>query len=397
MLAVGLFGVLASTVFLALVALAARKHRRFAARAHAEVDSLAISSLPPVSMLKPVHGLEPRMEENLESFFLQDYPDFEIVFAARNASDPAFTVVERLCRRHPHVRVRIVLSGEPTWPNAKVFSLDKMIAACTRDYFVITDSDILVAPDFLRNVITPLLEPQNGLVTCLYRGVAASDFWSGMEALGMSVEMPSGVLVANLMEGMQFALGAVMAVRRDALEAIGGIRSTCDYYSDDFVLGQLVASSGYSVVLSHHKVGHVLQGTSFLKSFRDQLRWATSTRYSRPSGHVGEGLTYSVFFGMLALAGGILAGHVAIGVGAFAWTLLSRMAQAYGIGWGIVGDRRARRSFWLYPLRDFLGFFVWAGSFLGDSAFVWRGETYRFTPGGRIVPEGRAFKVGSAK
>ncbi len=201
----------------------------------------------------------------------------------------------------------MVISGEPSWPNAKVFSLAKMIASSDDDYFVISDSDILVGPDFLRNVIPPLLNAKVGLVTCLYQGIPAPDFWSQMEAIGMSVEMPAGVMVADMVEGMKFALGAAMTLRRDAIEAIGGIRETADFYSDDFVLGNLVAEAGYEVVLSHYKVGHVLSACSLRRTFGDQLRWMKSTRYSRPWGHVGSGLTYAVPFGLLALLLGLRA------------------------------------------------------------------------------------------
>ena len=206
--------------------------------------------------------MEPRLEENLESFFRQDYQNFAIVFGVRNCEDQALTVVDKLQAKYPQVQTRIVVSGEPSWPNAKVYSLSKMIASSPDEFFVISDSDVLVRPDFLRNVIPPLLNPKVGLVTCLYEGIPARGLWSQLEALGMSIEMPSGVLVAKMVDGMKFALGAVMAVRRDAVEAVGGIRETAYFYSDDFVLGNRIAEAGYEVVLSHYKVGHVLASRS---------------------------------------------------------------------------------------------------------------------------------------
>lgn len=172
----------------------------------------------------------------------------------------ALKVVAKLQAKYPKVPTRIVFSGEPTWPNAKVYSLSKMIASSSDKFLVISDSDVVVRPDFLRNVIPPLLNPKVGLVTCLYEGIPARGFWSQLEALGMSVEMPSGVLVAEMVDGIKFALGAVMAVRQDAIEAIGGIRETAYFYSDDFVLGNRIAETGFEVVLSHYKkVGHVLR------------------------------------------------------------------------------------------------------------------------------------------
>ncbi len=387
LLGVAAIGTLASTVFLGLVLVAARRNRRRAALALSAAEALPLSAFPPVSLLKPVHGAEPRLEENLESFFRQDYPNFEIIFGTRTSADPALQVVDRLRRKYPQVPVRIALSGHPTWPNAKVFSLDKMIAQSSNDYFVISDSDILVAPDFARNVVAPLLEKQNGLVTCLYEGVPADDFWSRLEALGMSVEMPSGVITADMLEGMKFALGAVMAVRRDALDRIGGIVSTSAYYSDDFVLGNLVSSAGYNVVLSHHKVGHVLTTQTLKQTFFAQLRWMQSTRYSRPKGHFGTGLTFATPFGLLALISAGALGAWPLGIGLFAWAYVNRVIQALAVGWGVIHDRRTLAGSLVYPLRDFLGFFLWMGSYLLGSKFVWRGETYRFTPGGSIIPE----------
>jgi ceramide glucosyltransferase len=206
----------------------------------------------------------------------------------------------------------------------------------------------------------------------------------------MSVEMPAGVITADLLEGMQFALGSVMAVRRDALEKCGGIASTSDYYSDDFVLGNRVHAAGYKVVLSHYRVGHVLSTPSFRKTFATQLRWMQSTRYSRPKGHLGTGLTYAVPFGLLGLAAAAALGQPILGAALFAWSLLNRIVLSAAVGNGVVDDRRALRLCWLYPLRDVLGFIVWVGSYCGGSSFRWRGELYRFTTGGRIISVKRA-------
>jgi len=389
LLGIAIVGSTSSTVFLFLSLLGAVRFRGYAGRDR-QMSQAAAGTLPPVSVLKPVHGAEPRLEENLESFFLQDYPDFEIVFGCRNAADPALAVIERLRARHPAVKVRIVLSGEPQWPSAKVWSLDKMISLSGSDYLVISDSDVLVEADFLRNVIPPLLQPDNGLVTCLYRGIPAPGFWSTLEALGMSVEMASGVVTANLLEGMQFALGPVMAVRRDALERCGGIRSTAEYYSDDFVLGNRVHAAGFRVVLSHYRVGHVLCTQGFQRTYATQTRWMQSTRYSRPKGHLGTGLTFAIPFGLLGFIAGAAGGHWLLGSAILLWTLANRIVQSLAIGYGSVGDPRALRLCWLYPLRDLLGFAVWVSSYCGGSSFRWRGELYRFTPGGRIVSVARA-------
>lgn len=378
-------GTISSTIFLALVLVAAIRNLRLARAQSCAVLLTAPQQLPFVSILKPLYGAEPQLEANLASFFLQQYPAYEIIFGCRTADDPALDVVRRLRQLYPNVAVKLVFSGPPEWPSAKVFSLDRMVERAAAEYFIISDSDILVGPDFLRNVVPPLLHPANGLVTCLYRGVPASDFWSRLEALGMSVEMSSGVLTADMLEGMQFALGPVMAVRRDALEKCGGIRCAAEYYSDDFVLGNRVHAAGYRVVLSHYRVAHVLCAQSFRQTFATQVRWMQSTRFSRPKGHLGTGLTFAVPFGILGLVSATALGHPLLGLSLFLWSLFNRIVQCVVVGYFVARDRRALVRAVLYPLRDLLGFVVWVASYCGGPNFHWRGELYRFTRGGRIL------------
>ena len=388
--AIGLFvsviGLVSSTVYLGMVIVAAGRYRRRAREQQRAADAVPLSALPPITVLKPVHGLEPKLAENLASFFEQDYPNFEVVIGARDESNAALRVAREVCAKYPQIPSRIVLSGPPMFPNAKVFSLAKMIEGTSNSIFVISDSDILVSPNCLRSMAWPLLQKDTGLVTCIYQGIPAGDLASLLEALGMSVELPSGVMVADMMEGMRFALGAVMAVRRDALEAIGGIQSTANYYSDDFVLGNRVWEAGYKVALSHYKPGHVLMPRSWAQSLDDQLRWMKSTRYSRPAGHVGSGLTYCVPFGLLGLFAGMAAGHPLLGwlLLAIAWA--NRVLQSLVVGWGVIRDSRALKFCWLYPVRDLLGFVTWLGSFT-SRGFQWRGETYLFGEEGRITPK----------
>jgi ceramide glucosyltransferase len=383
------FGLASSTVFLFLVIIAAARFKLRAKEIQGSISIVARDQLPPVTIFKPLHGMEERLERNLESFFQQDYPVYEIIIGARSANDAAIKVTERLRARYPQVKSRIVISGPPEWPNAKVFTLDKMIPLSQNDYFVISDSDVWVERDFLRNVIPPLLDRKLGLVTCLYRGEPASDLWSSLEALGMSVEMPSGVVMADMLEGTRFALGPAVALRRDALDAIGGIRSTADYYSDDYVLGNKIWTAGYRVIVSHHVVYHVLTPRSFLRTLGDQLRWMKSTRHSRPKGHIGTGLTFAMPFGMLGLIAAVALGHGGLGLALFAAAFFNRVIQSVVVGGWLLRDPRALRLCWLYPLRDLQGFAVWIASFMSHR-FYWRGETYRFTSEGRIIVQDRA-------
>jgi ceramide glucosyltransferase len=385
LLLLALAGSFTSTIYLILTLVATVRHLRRARVAQALATATAPSSLPPVTIFKPVHGREEQLAANLESFFQQDYPGYEIIFGVRDADNPAAKIAEEVRAKYPQVPSQLIVSGPPEWPNAKVFSLDKMIAASSRSYFIISDSDVQVAPDFLRNAIPPLLDSKVGLVTCMYRGIPASDFWSSLEALGLSVEMSSGVMVADMMEGMRFALGPAMAVRRDAIDAIGGIAAVADYYSDDFELGNRIWAKGYKVVLSHHIVRNVLTSRSAVRTLGDQLRWMKSTRYSRPAGHAGTGLTYALPFGILGLIAAAALGHWTLGLGLLALACGNRVIQSVAVGWGVARDPRAVGLCWLYPLRDLFGFVAWALSYTSRD-FYWRGETYRFGKGGRIAP-----------
>jgi ceramide glucosyltransferase len=381
-LAVAGAGLLSSTSYFLLSTMAAIRFRRRARTARGS-DPV----LPRVTLFKPVCGQEPGLEENLESFFRQDYPNFEIVFGARDSSDAALPIVRDLQRRYPEVKVKVIFSGEPDRPNAKVCSLEKMHSAATTDYFVISDSDVRVTADYLRNVIAPLVDGSADLVFCLYRGVPTQGLWSRLEALGMSVEMTSGVIVAGLLEGIKFALGPTMAIRRDALQATGGFGALAEYCADDYVLGHAVDKSGRKVALSTHVIDHVANHSSFKGSIRHQVRWMKSTRFSRPKGHIGTGLTFAMPFGILGLIIGFAAGHSRIGLGLFGWAVIISTWLALVVGWGVVRDRRALRFCWLYPVRDLMGFCFWCASFFGRE-ILWRGVRYRLEFGGKMVRTG---------
>jgi ceramide glucosyltransferase len=379
LLVCSLVGLISSTIYLILVLEAARRFHT-----ESRERSRQGHSWPMVSVLKPLHGMEPQLERNLESFFLQDYPDFELIFAARNVEDPALTIVHTLRRAYPNIRTKIVFSGEPAYPNAKVFSLHMMIAVASGSYLVITDSDVFVQPDCLKQVIVPLLDPAVGVVTCLYRGVPVGGFWSSLEALGMSIEMPSGVLVAKMLEGMKFALGPTMATRTGVLQGIGGMAALGQYCADDYVLGNFAHKLGKEVALSHHIIDHVAMNTSAKSSIAHQVRWMRSTRFSRGAGHAGTGLTYAMPFGLLGFFAAYSSYTWKLALALLLWAFINRVIQAVAVGWRVVGDRRSLQYCWLYPVRDLLGFFVWCASFAGNE-IVWRNERYRLVTDGKMV------------
>jgi ceramide glucosyltransferase len=381
LLLVGAAGLVTSTGFLVLVVIAATRFRRDRQRA-----GFGGSEFPPVTLLKPVCGMEPGLEEHLTSFFEQQYPSYEIIFGARYLGDPALDVARRVSARYPSVPVTIVATGEPLAANAKICSLVRMYECASHDYLILSDSDVCVDPNYIAEVVQPLLNPRNGLVTCLYRGKATGGIWSKLEALGMSVEMTAGATVANLLEGMKFALGPTMAIRRDALDAIGGFEPLADFCSDDYILGREVADSGRQVVMSHHLIDHVVINRSFGCSMQHQIRWMKSTRCSRSAGHAGTGLTFAMPFGILALVAAGALHHWMLGLGLFAAAYLNRVVLSLAAGWGVVGDRQSVRLAWLYPLRDLMGFVFWCASY-GGRRIIWRGEWYRLANCGRMVPE----------
>jgi ceramide glucosyltransferase len=377
---VALIGTLSAAVFLGLALVGVI---RFRSDARKQLNSVPDDAhLPPVSVLKPVHGLEERLKENIESFFRQDYPDYEILFAADEANDAALDVVREVCTRYPHIRSRVLVTGTP-WPNPVVYSFHCLAQAAVHNILVTTDSDVEVGPRYLREIVPPLLDPQVGMVTCVYRGKNVAGFFSGLTAIGMSVEMTAGVLVANLLEGMKFGLGPTTVVRKDSLASIGGYSALQDYIAYDFAIGNLMAKAGYRVVLSGHIIDHVVNQKSFRRMWQNQLRWAQTTRYSRPKGHFGSGLIFAMPYGILGLIAAGLLRHWGIGFLLLGVALLNRLVEAWLVGWMVVRDPQIRHAPWLYPLRDLLGFLVWFASYL-NLHYVWRDSRFELT-GTRIA------------
>jgi ceramide glucosyltransferase len=387
LLALAVAGTLSSWAFLVLALGGAAKFHRDANAQRRQAESIPAANLPPVSLLKPVHGLESRLKENIESFFQLDYPQYEIIFAADLEDNAALAVVREICARYPQIPTQIVVTGAPPWPNPPAYAFFRMAEHAKNAILVTSDSDVLVDRNYLREVVPPLLDPKNGMLTCVYRGKNAGGFWSGVHAVGMSVEMTAGVVTANMLEGMKFGLGPTIVVRRDALDKIGGYSALHDYFANDFMLGNLIEKSGYHIVLSRHIIDHVVSPYPFVRVWRDEVRWARSTRGSRPWGHLFSGLIYAMPYGILGFAAAAALGRFWLGIALLAAALLNRIIESYVIGWGVVRDPAAR-SFWLYPLRDLLGFFVWAASYLGRYRAVWRNVQYDLTTDGRVVPRG---------
>jgi ceramide glucosyltransferase len=339
---------------------------------------------PPLSLLKPLAGAEPDLEAHLASFFEQDYPEFEILFCAREAGDAGLDIARRVAARYPNIPAKFFSTGEPPYINAKVASMELMERSAANDILVISDSDVRVTPDYLRAVALPFADPKVGGMCCPYRGVASGGgLWARLEAVGMSVEMTAGVLVARMMEGMQFVLGPTMAFRRDVIRRMGGFKVTADYCADDFVLGNETHKLGQTVLLSHYAIDHIVINLSLVASLKHQVRWMKSTRFSRPKGHFGTALTFSVPFGLLGLAAGVLFGYPLCGVALLVWAIASREALSIAVGRMVVRDPSWFNLIVLYPVRDLMGFFFWAASYMG-SKILWRGRVFQLSPGGKM-------------
>jgi ceramide glucosyltransferase len=376
LLLLGIFGLFTSSVFAGMVLAGSRHHLR-----SRETQS---EFAPPLSLLKPLHGSEPGLEANLVTFFEQDYPEYELLFCARSEADEGLAIARGVAARYPHVPARFFSTGELRYINAKVHSLEVMTAAAKYPILVVSDSDVRVAPDYLWHVAAPFADIQAGAMTCLYRGVAAEGgLWARLEAVGMSVEMTAGVLVANMLEGMQFVLGPTMAARRECVDAMGGMGILGDYCADDYILGNEVFKQGRTVALSHHAIDHMVINASLVDSLKHQVRWMKSTRFSRPKGHFGTALTFAMPFALLALVAASSMGRPLLGTALFAWGVVTRWVIAWAAGRKVVRDPSSFGLYVLYPIRDLMGFGFWAASYL-SSEIVWRGKVYELLPRGKM-------------
>jgi len=331
----------------------------------------------PVSILKPLKGVDPEMVANFRSHCTQEYGEYEILFGVSDPEDPAIEAVEQLKQEFPQRKIRLIFCSDDLGANRKVSNLAQMARQARHAHLVVSDSDIRVGNDYLRRVVAPLANPEVGLVTCLYRGTANSTLGSKLEALGISTDFCAGVLVARFMEGVKFGLGSTLAFRRRDLESIGGFEVLADYLADDYQLGNRLAAKGLQVELSDVVVETVLPRYSVAEFLGHQLRWARTVRDSRFWGYVGLGFTFGLPWALLALL---------VSRGAWwAWSLMAiamalRAAMSVEVGVAVLQDRQLGPFLYLLPLRDLAAFLVWITSFLGHT-ICWRGESFRLRRG----------------
>ena len=342
-----------------------------------KVADRVIRPTHPVSVLKPLRGTDPEMYESFRSHCRQDYPEYELIFGVSDPLDPAIELVQRLQREFPERTVRLLLCGENLGANTKVSNLAQMLPQARYEYLIVNDSDIRVAPDYLCRVLAPLADPDIGMVTCLYRGLANRTLGSRLESLGISTDFCPGVLVARQLEGIKFGLGSTLAFRRSDLQAIGGFEAVVDYLADDYELGKRIASLEKKIELSEVVVETFLPNYTMGSFFDHQLRWARTIRDSRFWGYLGLGITFGLPWAVLAL---ILARGALWAWGLLAVTAALRVAVAIYAGRSVLHDRQAMRLLPLIPLRDFLAAFIWLISFVGHTV-SWRGDSFRLQNG----------------
>ena len=336
------------------------------------------SQLPPISILKPLKGVDPEIWESFCSHCEQDYPQFQILFGVSDPADPAVDVVHKLQAKYPNLSIELIVCTRVLGTNIKVSNLAQMLPAARHELLLVNDSDIRVPADYLRKVVTPLCDASVGLVTCLYRGVAGPTLGSCLEAVGISTDFVPGVLSARFLEkGLHFGLGSTLAFRRRDLEAVGGFEAFLGYLADDYELGRRIAATGKRVELSAATVTTFLPAYTLRQFLRHQLRWSRTIRDARRWGYAGLLFTFGLPWAVVTL----LAAH---GAG-WAWILLAMTFAArltVGIGTAVLAlnDPQVMRNIVLWPLRDLIAPFVWAAGFVGNRIH-WRGDVFDLKDG----------------
>ncbi len=335
---------------------------------------------PSVSVLKPLRGLDPDAVANFASFCRQDYGTWEILFGAEEEDEPAIEAARQVARDHPELPIRILVGNGTAGENPKVRLLAKLVREAKYPVLLVSDSDIRAGRTHLKRMVEPLADPRVGVVTCLYRSQAES-LIGWIDALGLSTDFVPGALVARKLEGMSFAMGAGILIRREVLEEIGGFEALAESLADDYLLGKLPAKAGHVVELARDVVDHRL-GTSTMRELAHrQIRWNLGIRTSRPWSYAGLVFTQATTAALLFLltTGGSVLGWSVAGA-----TIAVRLAAARFVTSRCLEDRSIAKYLWLVPIRDLLGTVFWLAAFFGKTV-VWRGRRLRLGDGGRIL------------
>ncbi|HEV3420051.1 MAG TPA: bacteriohopanetetrol glucosamine biosynthesis glycosyltransferase HpnI [Candidatus Acidoferrum sp.] len=341
---------------------------------------------PPVSLLKPVHGVDFASRINFESFCRQNYPEYEILFCVNDMGDPAVPLLRQAVKDFPQCSIRILSNAPKMGSNQKVNNLVLLAREAKHEIMVQSDGDVRVSPDYLKNVVAEFAVESVGVVSCFYRGVAERNFWAEVEAVGAASDFFAGALVANLPGRVTFALGASVATTKTWLEKIGGYEVLADLLADDYEIGNRVHKAGGKVLLSREAVWTMYPAQSLKSFWQHQVRWARTVRLVRPASFFGLVVTHGLPWCVIAA---VVAPTASIGAGYVAAYLVLRLLMAWVVGvWG-VGDEVLRRRLWLVPLRDAIHFAVWLAGFASNRV-TWGGVEY-------AIEGGKMREVGAAK
>ncbi len=335
---------------------------------------------PPVSLLKPVRGVDFGSYENFSSFCHQDYPDYEILFAVNEESDPAVPLIRRLEAEFAARRIRLLVGAEQVGANRKVNKQIRLMREAQHEILVLTDGDVRVGPHYLREVVAPFADGKVGAVTSFYRGIAERSIGAEMEAIGASSDFFAGVVVAEWKEGMTFALGASIVTTKSWVRKIGGFAAIANQHSDDYEVGHRIAKAGGEVLLSREAVWTMYPAQGLRGFWEHQLRWARTVRLCRPWSYLGMIFTHGLPWCLLAAFVAATARWTLLAVAYLVAYVVLRIVMAWTVGvWG-VGDDLLRRRLWLIPIRDAIYFFVWLASF-ASKKITWGGEEYTMEKG----------------
>jgi len=335
----------------------------------------------PVSILKPVCGVDRGAYENFASFCRLDYPEYEILFGVTEENDPVIPVIQELQRAFPSCAIRLLVGAPLVGTSPKMNLLCRLVREAQSDLLVISDSDVRVERDYLQDATAPFQDPRVGLVTALFRGATEGGFASDLDAVGGPSDSSASALVAEKFRGMDFALGWTMATTKQRLEEIGGFEAMADHHSDDFTLGNKIARNGYRIALMRKPIWMVFPKEELGQFLRHELRWSIMLRNIRPFGYLGLAMTFGLPWAVLA--GAISHSFALAGAYLLAYLVL-RLTMAWTIGvWGL-RDPVVRRKIWLVPMRDAVNFFVWVAGFLFRKV-QWRGKGYRVR-GSYLIP-----------
>ena len=352
---------------------------RFFSRERARVTA---SYTPAASLLKPVHGVDFGSYENFASFCTQDYPaEYEILFGVGDSGDPAVPLIQRLMVEFPRKRISLLVGAEQIGANRKVNMQARLAREARHEVLVLTDGDIRVSRNYLREVIAPLVDRKVGAVTSFYRGIAEKNLGAELEAIGAASDFFAGVLMAEWMEGITFGLGASIVTTKEWVARIGGFAAIAEMLADDYELGNRIAKAGGKIVLSRETVATMYPAQNVRSFWQHQVRWTRTVRLSRPISFAGLIFTHGLPWALLAA---LIAPNLWIGASYLLAYIVLRFTMAWTVGvWG-VGDDVVRRKVWLVPLRDAIYFAVWAAGF-ASNRIQWGGDEYLMRKG-RLVP-----------